>query len=197
MYATISPRTDFVIQAILVVTIGAAALLSIPVASSADEASTASPTTAPADGAPTAVVPPVVVGEWVEGSISPTTYWNTQTGQFAGNARGMAQYFIFNADGTFKQYIYIEIRMYNMVTQVWTQMNGTAAFADGTLTLTPTSGHYKTAGTREVDRDMTADELAEKRTTYNWQIEQKDGHDVLVMPFDDGSAFRLRRAESK
>lgn len=190
MNASFSPKTDFIIQGALIFTIGLAALISIPVAvTSADETH---PTTAPAR----ANVPATVVGSWVEGSISPTTYWDTQTGRYQGNARSLAQYFIFNADGTYKHYVYIEMRMYNMVTQVWTQMNGQVEFADNTFTLIPTAGHYKTDGTRKVDRPMTAEELAEKKTTYNWRIEDNNDQPMLVIPFDDGSAFRLRRDES-
>lgn len=149
------------------------------------------PATAPAGGQ----VPNVVVGNWVEGSVSPTTFWETQTGKFAGNARGMAQYLTLNADGTYKQYVYIETRSYNITTQVWTQHEGTVTFNGNSFTLKPTKGHYKSAGSWKIDRDMTEKELAEKTVTYKWRKEKDpNGAEMLVIPFDDGSAFRLKRA---
>jgi tRNA(fMet)-specific endonuclease VapC len=129
------------------------------------------------------------------GTVSPTTFWDTQTGKFAGNARGMAQYLTLNADGTYKQYVYIETRSYNITTRVWTQHEGTVSFNGNSLTLKPTKGHYKSAGSWKIDRDMTEKELAEKTVTYKWRKEKDaNGAELLVIPFDDGSAFRLKRA---
>jgi hypothetical protein len=155
---------------------------------------TSQPTTGPST-VPSSTVPEQVAGNWVEGSISPTTFWDIRTGAFVGNARGMGQYLSLNSDGTYQQYVYIEMRAYNMVTQVWTQHDGTVSFADDTFTIRPTKGHYRTAGTRKIDRPMSDKELADKVTTYTWRIETDDkGQETLVLPFEDGSSFRLRRA---
>ena len=144
---------------------------------------------------PASTTPKKLVGRWVYGSVSPLTYWDSNTGQFLGNAHGAGELFELKPDGTYKEYVYLESRMYNMVTQVWTIHEGTIAFAGDTYTIRPTKGHYRTDGTRKIDRDMTPDELAKQVKTYNWRLEQRDGKPLLVVPFQDGSKFEFRPAD--
>jgi hypothetical protein len=150
-----------------------------------------------ADDAAGPTIPREIVGDWVVGSISPTTFWDRQTGQFQGNARGMASYLSLAADGTYREYVYIEMRMYNLVTQVWTTMEGTYAVNGGQIAFTPTAGHYRTAGTRHIDRPMEPAELQEKAKTYPWHMEisERDGKRHLIFPFDDGSRFDFTPVE--
>jgi hypothetical protein len=147
---------------------------------------------------PPPTIPAGIVGDWVVGSISPTTFWDKQTGQFQGNARGMASYLSLRPDGTYKEFVYIEMRMYNMVTQVWTTMEGTYSADATTIHFTPTTGHYRTAGTRTIDRPMEPNELAEKAKSYPWHLEtsDRDGKPHLIFPFDDGSRFDYTPVET-
>ena len=58
------------------------------------------PATSPA-GATTAkgTVPAELVGEWFEGTVGPTTYWDSQTGKYLGSGRQMGSILQVNADG--------------------------------------------------------------------------------------------------
>ncbi len=139
--------------------------------------------------------PTQVQGKWIYGSVSPTTYWDSDTGKFLGNARGSAGIFEFDDAGHYKQYVYGEVRSYNIVNKFWTVHEGTVEFVGETFTIRPLKGHYLgDMGTRKIDRDMTEEELKNGVKTYNYRVE-RDDQDVehLVIPFDDGSKFDYRR----
>jgi hypothetical protein len=159
------------------------------------------PTTAPRRASTSAnSIPAEMVGEWFEGTVGPTTYWDSQTGKYLGSGRQMGSILELHADGTFKKYVYIYMKTYALVTESWTSMAGTAAVAGDQLTLTVTKGHYKTGGSsKPIDRDMTAEEVTKAAATYAWRMEtNKDtGRVELVLPFDDGSAFRYRRTDEE
>ncbi|HEV7298584.1 MAG TPA: hypothetical protein VGN72_04405 [Tepidisphaeraceae bacterium] len=160
------------------------------------------PTTVPTTQAakPAGTVPQELLGEWFQGTISPTSYWDTQSGKYLGNASSMGSTYRFHPDGTYEEYVYIETRMYNVQTVIWTTYKGTVDFKADTFTVTPTWGHYKTGGTssQKTDRDMTEEELAKGKKTYNWKLEKNPdtGKTHFVVPFDDGSSFQFRRTES-
>lgn len=139
--------------------------------------------------------PRQVQGKWIYGSISPTTYWDSDTGRFLGNARGSAGIFEFDDAGHYKQYVYGEMRTYNLVNKFWTVHEGTVEFTADTFTIHPVKGHYiGEMGSRKIDRDMTAEELEKAVVTNHWRIE-RDDHDRehFIIPFEDGSKFDYRR----
>lgn len=138
-------------------------------------------------------------GKWMYGSVSPLTYWDSSTGKFLGNARGSAGILEFDAAGNYKQYVYLEMRTYGLVTTVWTVHEGRVEFSANTFTIKPVKGHYKSdSGSRHIDRDMTEEELKKAVTTYNWEIEKDDqGQEHFIIPFEDGSRFDYRRDENK
>lgn len=165
-------------------------------------ASAKQPTTAPsgASTSTSSTLPAEIVGEWFEGTVGPTTYWDSQTGKYLGSGRQMGSILQLSADGTFKKYVYVYMKTYALVTESWTSIEGTAAVSGDTLTLTPTKGHYKTGGSsKPIDRDMTAEEVTKAAASYAWRLEtNKDtGRVELVLPFDDGSAFRYRRTDEE
>lgn len=139
--------------------------------------------------------PQQVQGKWIYGSVGALTYWDSDTGKFLGNARGNAGIFEFDNAGNYKQYTYIEMRTYGLVTKVWTVHEGKVEFTDNTFTIRPTKGHYdSTSGSRKIDRDMTEEELKKAVTTYHWQTtKDDDGREHFIIPFDDGSKFDYRR----
>lgn len=145
------------------------------------------------DNQPT--TPAHVQGKWIYGSVSPTTYWDSDTGRFLGNARGSAGIFEFDDKGHYKQYVYGEMRSYNVVNKFWTVHEGTIEFTDTTFTIRPVKGHYNgEMGSRKIGRDMTEEELKKAVATYDWRIERDDdGREHFVIPFADGSKFDYRR----
>lgn len=148
--------------------------------------------------APKGWIPKLVQGKWIYGTVGALTYWDTSNGQFLGSGRGSAGIYEFNPDGTYKEYVYIEVRMYNMLTQVWTTTEGTVTFQGDTYTVRPTKGHYKTAGTRTIDRPMTDEELKKGIKTYKWKLEKdSEGRQKFIVPFDDGSRFEYRRQDEQ
>lgn len=144
-------------------------------------------------------VPERVVGKWLYGSVSALQYVDGTTGQNLGSARGNGEVLIFKADGTYEQYVYIEMRTYDLVTRVFTSTRGTCEFTEGKLVLKPTSGHYLSNGSsRKIDRDMTEQELKDNVRHYNWRMENTDdGEEKFVIPFDDGSRLEYRREKSE
>lgn len=161
---------------------------------SADAASQpATPASQPAADVST---PAALLGKWMHGSVSPTTYWNSDTGAFVGNARGTAGILEFDAAGRYKEYVYLELRTGNYTNKAWTVHEGTVAFAGDTLTIRPERGHYQfwTNGKQTTDRPMTPDEAKGLTKTYKWTLTKDDaGNDVFTVPFEDGSSFVYRR----
>lgn len=130
-------------------------------------------------------LPAELVGNWRYGRTSPTTFWNDQTGVYAGNAYGMSDYYEFAAGGTYKRMTYIYTQMYNCRTQTWTEMQGTVTADAGRFTLRPAQGRYKVANncakSQNYIRPMTAAELAEKQgEAWTWSRVQRDGRTFLA-----------------
>lgn len=140
---------------------------------------------------------PVYAGRWSYGSVSPTTYWDADTGRFSGNARGSAGILEFDDAGHYTEYLYLELRTYGLTTKAWTVHSGDVAVDGDHMTLTPRRGHYNSwiGDKPKTDRDMTPDECAKLTRTYRWTLTRDDRGELLTIPFDDGSKFEYRRAE--
>jgi hypothetical protein len=119
-------------------------------------------------------VPSEIVGEWRWGSISPTNFWNDHTGVYSGNAYGMSDHYVFNRNGTFKEYVYIYTQSYGCRTQVWVEMGGTVEFGGSSFAKTVTSGRFKTtdtcASSRNMDRSMTEAERRERSKSHDFAL---------------------------
>lgn len=143
-------------------------------------------------------VPTKLIGKWSYGSVSPTTFWDSNTGVFRGNARGSASIMQFNADGTYTEYTYFEITSYSIKTTSWTVQQGKIDFDNQCMDLTVTSGHYLVHVNDKVktDRDMTPEEMKKARKSYAWRLDTDEkGVETLVFPFEDGSKLTYKRAE--
>jgi hypothetical protein len=134
-------------------------------------------------------VPSALVGSWRYGSISPTNFWDDHTGVFSGNAYGFSDQYVFNRDGTFKEYLYIYTQSYGCRTQAWVEMSGNVAFDSTSFTTSVAKGHFKTtyscSSSKNVDRDMTEAERVErsKRSGYTMQV---DGSGKTYLMILDG-----------
>lgn len=133
--------------------------------------------------------PTSVVGRWVAGSASATTYWDN-SGKYVGNGNGSGQLYVFRPDGSFEYYMVMEVRTYGMLSLVRTNYSGKADFSGGTFRLSPTAGHYHSEmGSKVTDRAMSAEELAKASKSYGFRLEQgADGRPHLIIPFEDGSS---------
>jgi hypothetical protein len=141
--------------------------------------------------------PSELEGDWKFGTISFTNFFGDQ-GQYIGNAGGVAVYFDFNKDGTFKQQVYFNARNYNCVTQTWTEMTGTTTFTGSTFTTHPTKGRYKASDTcnsrNNFDRSMTEDEESSNGRTYTWKFGKFEGNPedtktYLMISQDQGQSW--------
>ena len=144
-----------------------------------------------------AIEPPAaVLGNWIATTTSATTYWRDD-GRFLGGGSGSAQYYTFNVDGTFKYYMYLEVRTGSLVSRVSNSCEGTVKWQAHKFTIVPTKGHYHTeAGSKITDREMTKEDLERQAKTYAWQMSKtQDGKPKLIVPFDDGSKFEFKPAE--
>lgn len=135
-------------------------------------------------------VPPQLQGEWLSGSASLSSYWDSN-GSYVGPASGAGQVYIFKPDGTFEYYIAMELRTYQFVSRVHTSYKGTVTFEDGKFTLHLTHGHYNSnASGWLVNRDMTDEEMAKASKSFSYRLEKDSkGKQKMVLPFDDGSSF--------
>jgi hypothetical protein len=139
-------------------------------------------------------IPPGLTGQWLDTSVSATSYWN-ENGTFAGNGFGTAQFFDLRPDGTYKQYLYIQTTSYNIRTEMYVTMEGRYVVSGDQLAFTPGKGRFLTTGSRTMDRDMTEKELTERAKSYKFSLGQDNGQPQLSFHFDDGSAFRFKPSE--
>ena len=153
----------------------AAALAVTLLAACSESADATAPDGAPDAGDPSGgAVPSAVVGAWRYGSISPTNFWNDHTGTYAGNAYGMSDHYVFEANGKFKEYVYIYTQSYGCRTQAWVEMEGTVSFDASTFTKQVARGRFKVAdscaASRNYDRAMTSAEARERSKSHEYAI---------------------------
>ncbi len=146
------------------------------------------------DGGTGGSVPAALVGSWRYGVISPTNFWNDHTGVFSGNAYGMSDHYVFNRNGTFKEYTYIYTQSYGCRTQVWVEMNGGVDFDDATFTTEVTGGRFKVSdscsSSRNYDRAMTDAERRERSKTRPYAA-RTDGSGATYLEILDGRYDRV------
>lgn len=147
--------------------------------------------TPPAGGS----VPASMVGGWRYGSVSPTNFWDDHTGLYSGNAYGFSDQYVFAANGTFTEYLYIYTQSYGCRIQAWVEMSGGVNFADGRFTTTVTAGHFKTvdncASSNNKDRDMTASERAERSKSQRYNL-KTDAQGKTYLEILDGRYDRAQ-----
>lgn len=117
--------------------------------------------------------PQQLVGEWVHGLISPTSYHDAYNGRWVGSAYGTSVIFKFRPDGKYEQSILIQTSAYNCRTQVFIYNEGRATFDGPTIRVYPTAGTVKARDTcvpaNNFDR---ADDIARKKgDVYTWRFE--------------------------
>ena len=148
---------------------------------------TAAPSTQPAAGE--SAVPAELVGDWFSGTVSPTRYWNRDTGEFVGHGYSGALSYVFEKGGTYKRYFYLEIRLGGDVSSIFSASEGTISFSGNTLTLKPAKGTYRFIdgpGKAPRERPMQQDELERPGLVFNWQLEKKDGGPAVLLIGKEG-----------
>ena len=147
-------------------------------------------------GASRSTTPVDVQGRWVVASSGPTHHWSHDTGVFQGSGRGISQIYEFDDAGSYKTFVYMEVR----TDYTWTRMNnrcqGTVEFKGDHVTFHAADGHFDAVGTSTVNRDMNVDDLAKWSKTYRWTRERgADGQPRLVL--DNENAEKPERTEYK
>lgn len=139
-------------------------------------------------------VPAELVGKWMHGTISPTNFWDDHTGQYMGNAYGMADYVTFGKDGRYEEFVYLYSQMYNCRTQIWTSKQGTVSVNGDEITFHLKKGKYQVADTcsqrNNYSRPMTADEVEKgDNKTWSWKFAPNEysGDTYLYLGWDDSS----------
>ncbi|WP_234734234.1 hypothetical protein [Tellurirhabdus bombi] len=123
-------------------------------------------------------IPSSVVGKWSYGVFSPSNFWGYD-GVYKGNAYEQALVFVFNANGTYEQYVINSVMAYNCRTEAYTYFKGSVKVneANHTLTITPTEGrqrgYYSCAPKSNIDRPAKASEM--KQETFTYQVDGKAG----------------------
>ena len=141
------------------------------------------PAKEPAPASRAATVPAELVGDWFWGNISPTRYWNRDTGEFLGHGYSGALSYVFEKDGTYKRYFYLETRLGGDVSGIFSASEGRVTFDGDTFTLKPTKGTYRfTDGrSKKTEREMRQDELERPGLTFKWRLEHKAGVPPTLM----------------
>jgi len=144
--------------------------------------------------------PSELVGTWVHGLISPTDFYDANSGEWIDNAYGTAVLFTFTADGRYTQDILIKTSAYSCRTQVFIHDEGTTAIDGNEIRVYPTKG-------RVISRDNCndqfnydrADDIAGKQgDPYLWdfQVNPDDGQTYLTIDVGaSGSVAYFRPAE--
>jgi hypothetical protein len=147
----------------------------LPLLAFAAVAEEAGPARAPATRPSAAAVPEALVGDWFWGNVSPTRYWDADTGDFVGHGYSGALSYVFAKDGTYRRYFYLETRLGGSVSGIFSASEGTVTFTGDAFTLKPTKGTYRfTEGrSKKRERAMTEDELARPGLVFRWRLAEK------------------------
>ncbi|GJG86089.1 hypothetical protein tb265_12700 [Gemmatimonadetes bacterium T265] len=139
-------------------------------------------------GSADASVPAAIVGSWRYGSVSPSNFWDDHTDVYSGNAYGISDQYVFNRDGTYKEYLYVYTQTYGCRTQAWVEMSGPVHFTDGSFTTQVADGHFKTidpcAPSHNKDRPMTDDERNERGKTQTYALRTDDAGKTYLAILD-------------
>jgi hypothetical protein len=157
----------------------------------------AAPATRPSTR-PATPLPAGLAGDWFWGSISPTKYWDRDTGEFVGHGYSGALSYVFGADGTYKRYFYLEQRLGGETSGIFSASEGTVAFTGDTFTLTPAKGTYRftTGRKKPTERPMRQDELERPGLVFTWRLEKKregGGPPVLMISKEGEDARAFNR----
>jgi hypothetical protein len=92
-------------------------------------------------GATGSSVPDEVVGQWYAGGVSPTDFYNPNTGHWTGNGYGSGLSFTFESDGSYVRAFQMYSNLYDCGTLTFTYEKGTVRVdaASSTLELHPSS----------------------------------------------------------
>ena len=149
---------------------------------------------------PRTATPSELVGTWIHGLISPTDFYDANTGEWVDNAYGTAVLFTFTADGRYTQDILIKSSAYSCRTQVFVHNEGTTAIDGGEIRVYPTKG-------RVISRDNCndafnydrPDDIARKqgdRYLWDFQVNPDDGQTYLTIDVgESGNLAYFRPAE--
>jgi len=152
------------------------------------------------ENTPITPAPQSLVGDWKYGVSSFTNFWGDQ-GQYYGNAGGVSVFFTFQADGHYKQQVYVNQRNYSCLTETWTESTGTATFDSSSFTIYPTVGRYKASDNcvdrNNFDRAMTDQERQDFVKTFLWKfdVNPNDGKTYLMVGFDQDTWSYFDRAQ--
>lgn len=115
---------------------------------------------------PSTTVPDEMIGSWASGYNSFTQLVDTYNGRYLGNAWQSGKYFHFSANGKYAEFYYMSNA--GLTSSTATKVIGTVQFdeQEGTFVFYACEGHYKgwQNGIKTVDRDATAQELANNLT---------------------------------
>lgn len=129
--------------------------------------------------------PQSLQGEWQYGTLSLLNFWDEDS-QMVQSGGGVAVYFDFKPDGSYKQFIYVSITNYNCRSMSWSSTEGTATFEEGTFHIYPSKGRNKFVScthSNDLDAALTADEIKKAQGgVYYWKFEpQSDGTTQLMI----------------
>jgi hypothetical protein len=123
-----------------------------------------------------AAVPPGLAGDWFWGTVSPTQYRDRDTGEILGRGYSGALSYVFREDGTYQRHFYLEQRLGDSTSSIFSASEGTVTFTKDTFTLKPAKGTYRFVdGPRKKPRErpMRQDELERPGLVFTWRLEER------------------------
>ena len=172
-----------------------------PAAPSGDSGGTGSPSPNPSPGpspGPTSGrIPGELVGTWYSGDVSPTQFYNPNTGQWGGSGYSKGLSYTFTADGSYQFALQLSSQLYGCGTQ-------TLFYATGTITVSASGPSYtlRPKTTKRVERnscagtETTASYADDGESNYYQVRTGTDGGQELWTRNTDGSDpnwYRMRR----
>jgi hypothetical protein len=137
---------------------------------------------------PTAPLPKELVGEWRWTSISGVTFWDSKSSAYQGHGGGMSDTYIIAADGTYKEYAYIEqTPTAGWTVKTFTTTEGRIDTEDGYIRFTTTKGKYKVedsrVASRNYERPMKEDEVKKNVKVNKYSTRTEGGKRLFVKHF--------------
>jgi hypothetical protein len=150
-----------------------------------------------AAAAPSTRVPDELVGTWYSGDVSPTQFYNPNTGQWGGSGYGKGLFYTFKQDGRYEFGFQLTSQLYGCGTLTFFYVTGTMTVnaAARSYTLHPTSA-------KRLERNTCAGTQTEARYTETgesnyYQVRVgSDGTQELLTRSTEGSDvawYRMRR----
>jgi hypothetical protein len=137
-------------------------------------------------------IPAELVGKWLNGSFSMSSWWSYDGKKYLGNPYTRSVAFDFSKSGDAKFFLVIKTNTGYCTTEAFTYLEGNVVIneAERSITLVPKKGNYRgfysCAPGSNFNRPAKPEEL--KSTKYYWTMETNNGEKYMVIRFSPNTS---------